>query len=303
MPQKIHIWSKNTHNPVLLFLHGGPGIPNRHKIRSEHLDLCDHFTVVGWDQRGTGGSYARCPAESLTLEQLIEDAEELSYWLCEVFDKEKLFILGGSWGTQLGSFLALKHPELVEAYLGFGQVVSGIKNEEISYNFALSQAEAAGDTQSIEILTRIGPPVRGVYNPIYEGLVEQRKIMNKYGGYAVEEKDYILGTALPILASPEYSIRDTWGILKGNHFCLENMWPRILDYDFLRDNPEPVYEMPYYIFQGKHDNNTPSSLVEEYYERIQAPKKDLIWFEHSAHSPLSEEPERFKKLLYEKFLG
>lgn len=303
LSQKIHLWSTDTSHPILLSLHGGPGIPNRDSLRRNHLDLCDSFTLVGWDQRGTGGSYAGCPAESLTLDRLVDDAAELIRWLQQHLGQEKVFILGGSWGTELGTFLALRYPELVSAYVGYGQVVSGIANEDISYAFSLEAARAAHDAESVKILEQVGPPVEGVYTPIVDGMLAQRKIMSKYGGHKVGKENYILDTVKDILFSPEYGLRDTWGILKGYRFCLENMWPSIVRYDFVNNDPSPHFSMPYYIFQGRHDQNTPSSLVEAYYETIEAPVKELIWFEHSAHGPLSEEPTRFKKLLREKLLA
>lgn len=300
--QKIHVWSRDRSRPLLLSLHGGPGIPNREKLRSSHLDLCDAFTLVGWDQRGTGGSYAGCPPETLTLDRLVEDAAELITRLCAEFGQERAFILGGSWGTELGTFLALRHPGLVAGYVGYGQVVNGIANEDLSYAYTLRKAKEAGDAKSIEVLERVGPPVKGVYDPVFDGLLAQRRILSLYGGHTVGKGNYLLDTAMPILASPEYGLRDMRGILKGSRFTLENMWPSIVDYDFVR-GIEPHFEMPYYIFQGVHDNTTPSDLVQEYYDAIQAPDKDLIWFEHSAHGPMSEEPERFKRLLREKLLG
>ena len=90
--QTIHIWGTKNENPVILFLHGGPGVPNRHDMAKDGFGLTDDFTVVAWDQRGTGGSYFGCDPESLTLEQLISDCAELISWLCKTLDKEKIFI-------------------------------------------------------------------------------------------------------------------------------------------------------------------------------------------------------------------
>lgn len=303
LPQKIHIWSTNTENPILLSLHGGPGGPDRDILRRRCLDLCDAFTLVGWDQRGTGGSYAGCSAESLTLDRLVEDAAELIRWLGKTLGHEKAFILGVSWGTELGTFLALRHPELVAAYVGSGQVVNGIENEDRSWSFALAEAEKAGDTKGVETLKKVGPPVKGIYTPVVDGLLAERKVMSKYGGYRTGKTNFMGTQVKRFLLTPEYGIRDTWGILKGYRFCLGNMWPSIVDYDFAGGHPEPKFAMPYYIFQGVQDRNTPSSLVEGYFERIEAPKKELIWFEHSAHSCLGEEPERFKELLRSRLLG
>ncbi len=299
--QAVHIWGTRQENPVVLFLHGGPGVPNRHGMAKNHMDLLEDFTIVAWDQRGTGGSYFGCAPETLTLDQLIADCAQLLDYLCRELDKKKIFLLGGSWGTELGTFVCQRHPDKVAGYIGYGQVVNGIENENLSYAFALEQAQAAGNAEDIAELERIGPPVDGQYKPVFEGLMAQRRIMKKYGGHSTKKGGYFSGTVVPILTSPELSIRDKIGTAKGYKVCLSQMWPTIVHYDFVKDCGP--FQMPYYIFQGRLDRNTPSALVQEFYDSIQAPDKDLIWFEHSAHGPLGEEPEKFKRLMREKFLA
>ncbi len=298
--QAIHIWGTKPENPVILFLHGGPGIPNRHGMARAHMDLTDDFTIVAWDQRGTGGSYCGGDPRTLTLEQLICDCKDLIDYLCNTLRKKKIFLLGGSWGTELGTFVCQRHPEKVAGYIGYGQVVNGIENENLSYAFALEKAKEANCAEDIAALEKVGPPVDGQYKPVFEGLMQQRRIMKKYGGHSTKGGSYFTTTVIPILTSPELSLRDKIGTAKGYKVCLSQMWPTIVHYDFVRDC-EP-FQMPYYIFQGRKDNNTPSSLVQAYYDSIVAPDKDLVWFENSAHGPLGEEPEKFKKLMREKFL-
>ena len=300
LKQTIHIWGTREENPVVLFLHGGPGVPNRHGMARAHMDLLDDFTIVAWDQRGTGGSYHGCDPETLTLDQLVSDCGKLMDYLCLSLRKKKIFLLGGSWGTELGTFVCQKYPDKVAGYIGYGQVVNGIENENVSYAFALEKAKAAGCAEDIAELERIGPPVDGQYKPVFEGLMTQRRIMKKYGGHSTKNTSYFKGTVMPILTSTELSIRDKIGTANGYKLCLSRMWPTIVHYDFIKDCGP--FRMPYYIFQGRHDNNTPSSLVQAYYDSIVAPDKDLVWFEHSAHGPLGEEPAKFKQLMREKFL-
>ena len=300
LKQTIHIWGTLVENPVILFLHGGPGIPNRHGMALAHMDLLDDFTIVAWDQRGTGGSYFGCDPKTLTLEQLISDCGKIIDYLCLSLHKKKIFLLGGSWGTELGTLVCQKYPEKIAGYIGYGQVVNGIENENVSYAFALEKATEAGCAEDIAELQRIGPPVDGQYKPVFEGLMTQRKIMKKYGGHSTKGGSYFSGTVVPILKSKELSIADKIGTALGYKVCLMNMWPTIVHYDFIRDCGP--FAMPYYIFQGRHDRNTPSSLVQAYYDSIVAPDKDLIWFENSAHGPLGEEPKKFKALMREKFL-
>lgn len=299
-PQKIHVRGSSAANPLLLVLHGGPGIPNRHSIFKRHADLCKDFTVAAWDQRGTGGSYRGVDPATLTVDRLVEDAAELAEYLCQKYGKQKLFLLGGSWGTQLGTMLLHRRPEWIAAYVGMGQTVNGEQNEDLSWRFCMEQARAAADTKSIAILNRYGPPAQGQYREGFRGLMAQRKILKKYGGHSLKKGGYLSGMALPMLLSGEYSPADIWGIVKGYKLVLTAMWPRLTAYDF--PSQCTAFKAPYYIFQGRLDRNTPSELVQAFYDRIQAPDKALIWFEHSAHNPLSEEPERFKSLLRDKLL-
>ena len=300
MQQTIHIWGTKSENPVVLFLHGGPGVPNRHGMAKNHMDLLDDFTIVAWDQRGTGGSYFGCDPATLTLEQLIGDCAELIEYLCRTLQKKKIFLLGGSWGTELGTLVCQRYGELVAGYIGYGQVVNGIENENVSYAYTLEKAKQAGCAEDIAKLEEIGPPVDGQYQPVFEGLMAQRSLLKKYGGHSTKKGGYFSGTVLPILTSPELSLREKIGTAKGYKVCLTQMWPTIVHYDFIRDCGP--FAMPYYIFQGRLDQNTPSSLVQAYYDSIEAPDKALVWFEHSAHGPLGEEPEKFKALMREKFL-
>ncbi|GKI13706.1 alpha/beta hydrolase [Oscillospiraceae bacterium] len=300
LAQKIHIRGEKLANPVLLFLHGGPGISNRDSVINREKDLCDAFTIVAWDQRGTGGSYWGAKRETLNKDQAIQDAAELVEYLCRELGKEKIFIWGGSWGTELGTYLCYRHPQHIAGYVGSGQLVNGALNEEISYDFAMAEAQKAGDEESVRILNQIGRPVNGCYRQVFKGMMAQRRIMKKYGGHSMKKGTYWSDTALPLLRSKEFSFTDKIGLARGYKKCLTYMWPSTIQCDFTTECTR--FEMPFYIFQGRHDNNTPSALVQSYFDSIQAPDKDLIWFEHSAHGPMAEEPEKYKKLLREKLL-
>lgn len=300
LKQKIHIIGTKKENPVLLVLHGGPGISNRHTVMTRESDLTDDFTVVAWDQRGTGGSYWGCKVETLSKDSLVEDARALVSYLCDKLNKKKVFILGGSWGTTLGTFLCYNYPEQIAGYIGFGQVVDGGMNEDISYAYTIECATKADDQESLEILRKVGPPIKGQYKPCFDGMMAQRKILAKYGGHNVKKMSYWESTVKPMLLSKEYSFSDKLGLIKGYKYCLANMWPTICDYNLRVEYNQ--FKVPYYIFQGRLDKNTPSDLIEEYYAILQAPDKDLVWFENSAHGVIGEEPAKFKATLREKFL-
>ena len=302
--QKVHIKALDEDNPVLLFLHGGPGVCNRHTIFADHSDLLDTFTIATWDQRGSGGSFKGVDVDTLTIAQLVEDANDLVNWLCKRFNKDKIFVIGGSWGSELGTYLSKKYPEHIAAFVGFGQVVDGALNETLSWEFCMEEARKANDQKSIDTLEKCGPPVMGVYKGgNYDGMMMQREVMMKYGGYSPNEKKrgYLTSTLIPMLTAREYSISDLWGIAKGHKVVLEKMWPECGRTNF--NKTATRFEIPFYIFDGRLDQNTTSYLVEDWYNKIEAPDKSLIWFENSGHNPMGDEGDKFKKLLREKLLA
>lgn len=300
LPQKIHIKGDNDRNPLLLFLHGGPGVCNRHTILTDHADLQKTFTVVTWDQRGSGGSYWGAKKDTLTIDRLVEDANDLINWLCALFQKDKIFIIGGSWGSELGTYLAQRHPEKIAAYVGFGQVVNGARNEEISFDFAMTEAVKAGDEASVAILKKVGPPVMGVYKGGFKGMMAQRRVMMKYGGYSQSEKkrSYFHSFVIPVFKSGEYSLTDLIGLVIGYKYVLTNMWNAVGETDFPRTCTK--FDVPFFVFDGALDQNTPASLVQDWFDTITAPQKELIWFEQSGHNPMGDEPARFKSLLIDR---
>lgn len=302
LPQKIHIKGQNESNPILLFLHGGPGVCNRHSVMTANADLCEVFTIVAWDQRGSGGSYKGAAVETLTVDRMVDDAHELVMWLCAEFKRDKIFIIGGSWGSALGTILAHRYPDNIAAYVGFGQFVNGPKNEELSFKFAYEAAEKAGDAKSLEMLNRVGPPEMGVYKGGFDGMMAQRRVMMKYGGYSQDKKkrSYFSSMVVPMIKSGEYTLSDFIGVAKGYKYVLTAMWPEVGALDFPRDYT--AFKVPYFIFDGRLDENTPASLVEDYFEVIKAPHKELIWFDKSGHNPLGDEPERFKALLIDRLI-
>ena len=297
--QKLHIVSKDITHPVLLFLHGGPGVVNRHSIMAHDRDLLDTFTVATWDQRGTGGSYAGVDHQRLTIAQLVEDARVVVEYLCDEFRKDKIFVIGGSWGSLLGIRLAYAYPEHIAAFVGFGQFVSGEKNEAISYQYTLDAAKKAGDEKAVKDLERVGPPVVGMYKGGFEGMMVQRNLMMKYGGYSKseEKRSYMESFVKPMLLSGEYSLGDLFGIVLGYKKVLKAMWPELGAEDLTK---YVSFNVPILIFDGRLDMNTPAELVEDWFAKIEAPEKELIWFENSGHNPMGDEPEKFKKLLREK---
>lgn len=161
----LRIRSQDISNPVVLFLHGGCGAADRPFIMKWNSPLAEYATIVAWDQRGAGLAYNRKVAktEVLTKELYINDLHNVVQYLKKRFTKNKIILVGHSFGSQLGVWYVQKHPENVESYVGIGQVVDAVRNEEISFEFTLNEAKKRNDKRAIKVLEQIGPPVNGFY--------------------------------------------------------------------------------------------------------------------------------------------
>jgi len=294
--QSICIRGNNINNPILLFVHGGPGDAAMPLMIGINPDLEKDFIVVNWDQRGAGKSfYPFKESDSLDYSTFVSDANELTEILLDRFNKKKIFIVGHSWGSVIATFAVQQHPERYYAYIGIGQVVNMKENERISYNYTLKEAANRQDKQAIEVLTRNG-------NDYYDQsdwlsrLLTQRKYLLKYGGAVYQNTSYRIFEKY-FLSSPEYSIMDVINRVRGSKQSLTYLWPKLMGVDLTKSAIE--FKVPVYFLEGVHDYNAPTNLVEEYFQMINAPQKEIFWFDQSAHFPQWEEPQKFHKVLRE----
>lgn len=289
VPQSIRIRTTNPKLPVLLFLHGGPGVCDRHWVLKDKSELANAATMVCWDQRGSGLSYdKKADTSVMTVSRMVEDAADLVELLCARFAKEKLIVVGHSWGTLLGTLLAHRHPEHIAAYIGMGQFVEGDRNETMSYDFVLDVATQKSDKKALEALAKIGAPVKGHYKNL-DDLMVQRNLMTKYGGGTYKGKESLMTSmVIPLIKSPEYKLSDLKRYSDGAFSSLRALWEEVVDFNLLEE--VPALTMPVYLTEGRHDQNTPPVIAQEWFEALDAPKKEWIWFEESAHSPIKEEP-------------
>ncbi len=297
LKQSILIRGHNKNNPVLLFLHGGPGSTEMSLAYAFQQDLEKHFTIVHWDQRGAGKSFRfGIPKSTMTFEQYEKDALELINYLKDRLNQEKVVLVGHSWGSALGIVLVHKYPEHFHAYVGIGQAVHLSEGEKISYEFVLKTAKEQNNKKAIKHLEKIKD--KEIWDLKYTQA--QRKWLTKFGGW------YHHATNSWVLLkynfnSPEYNLIDCFKFLLGALFSLNQMWkPLMKEPSFIGRINE--VKIPVFFLAGRYDYNTPSELVEEFYEQLEAPNKELIWFEESAHSPNYEEQENFDKIMIEKVL-
>jgi pimeloyl-ACP methyl ester carboxylesterase len=291
--QWISVRGRDRGNPVLLMIHGGPASPEMPSSWFFQNSWEDYFTVVQWDQRGSGKSYnANDPKTiqpTITAERMIEDAGEVVQYLRKRYEKNKIFVLGHSWGSLVGVSLAHAHPEWLYAYVGTGQMINGKENERVGYANTLRAAEAAGNRSAIAELKAIAPYPETDGSVPLEKLGKERHWSVVLGGLTYQRSTYDYYENLFRL-SPEYTEQDVAAIDKGSALSLGALIPAILNFNY---SDTVRFQCPIILFEGRHDNTTPAEVAAQWFKRVQAPDKKLVWFENSAHMAMVEEPGRF----------
>ncbi len=301
--QWIHIRGRDRNNPVLLYLHGGPGSASIGFEDAGQRPLEDYFTIVQWDQRQAGKSYYPMDeiGESMTVPRMIDDTEEVMQHLRERLNKEKIFLVGNSWGTYLGMHMVKRHPEWIHAYVGVGQLVKSLEGERTLYERLLMHAKQQNKQPLIKKLEAMEP------YPDPDNLVSSykannyflRKELNAIAGETLAhnfgyEEVVDLGDWI-IKFSPHYSLSE----LVTQHFGHSALSDT--RYDFVRQNLMKDlraeigmdFDVPIILFTGAHDWHTPRSISEKWFNEINAPYKKLIWFENSSHVVSLDEPGKY----------
>ena len=299
--QNIRVRSQSADLPVLLFLHGGPGVCDRNWVMKYQSDLSEVCTMVCWDQRASGKSCTKVSLNGgITVEMMIEDACAVVDELCRRFGKEKIYIVGHSWGSILGVMLTKRIPEKIAYYIGMGQFVEGAENERLSYEFCLNEARRVGDDKVVAKLEK-GAPVNGMY-PDKDAMMLQRDCLTKYGGAEYHCREGIVKSLLiPLIKSDEYSLPELVKYARGALTLPDKLWGEVIANNFF--DTASKLDVPVLITQGRHDYNTPSEIVSRWIDMLDAPAKEIVWFEESAHSPIKEEPELWGRFIREKIFS
>ena len=291
--QWITIRGMDQSKPVLLFLAGGPGGSQLAAARDQLSALENHFVVVGWDQPGSAKSYHAVPQSELNRQRYIDDGLTLVKYLCERFGKEKIYLVGESWGSALGIWMVQQQPERFNAFVGTGQMVSFLDTENECYALAMSTAKQRGDTQIVQNLMLQGPPPYhgdGVAMKMGTYLMYLFNVMSDNPEIA-----YSSHNTFTDLAGAEYGLYDKLTYILGLTNTLGNVYQQLYELD-LRDHARKL-DVPVYFFEGRHDINAPTHLVEDYDTLLSAPHKQIIWFEHSGHTPWADEHDLFVQTL------
>ncbi len=283
--QGMFIKSKNHRNPVLLYLHGG--IPDYFLTRKYPTGLDDYFTVVWWEQRGSGLSFsANIPAETMNLDQMISDTKEVTNYLRTRFGQEKIYLVGRSGGSYIGIQAAARAPELYHAYIGVGQMSDHFKSEKMAYDYMLKEYRDAGNRKMVRKLE-----ASPVTDEIPYGYLKLRdEAMHALGiGTTRNMTSIITGIFLPSLTCRDYTVTEKINLWRGKAQAgVHPLWDTILATDLFKQVPE--LKIPVYFFHGIYDYTVSYSLAKDYFEKLKAPIKGFYTFEKSAHSPIFEEP-------------
>lgn len=298
--QWVTIRGRDRSNPVLLFLAGGPGGSELPSTRIHLGRMEDHFVVVNWDQPGAGKSFGAVPAASLTPERYVADALSLVDHLRTRFGVEKVYLLGESWGTILGVWLVRDHPERFHAYVGSGQMVSTVENDRLGYELALRVLSEKGQIERRAALVAAGPP------PYTAGNLSLRYaaylgVLNEFMAERMSEEARRPDILLDALRAPEYGLWDKVNWIRGLMAVFNAVYPQLSDVDLAYQAPE--LRVPVVFLVGRHDRNAMADLAREYFEALEAPYKELVWFEDSGHPPLYSEADKVIDILVGRVLG
>ena len=299
--QGMFIKSKDETAPVLLWLHGGPGMPDYFLTQRYPTGLEDSFTVCWWEQRGSGLSYrADIPPETMTVEQFIADTLAVTHYLRHRFGQEKIYLLGHSWGSFIGIQAAARAPELYHAYIGMAQLVYQLTSERLAYDYMLKQFKEHGNRRMVRKLE--AAPVTMTGGTPHAYLAVRDQAMHHLGiGTTHDMKSVISGIFLRSFLSREYTLREKVNIWRGRAFSRSfGIWEKVIRTDLTKQVPE--LDLPVYFFHGIYDYTANYTLAKDYFEKLKAPVKGFYTFEQSAHSPILEEPEKAQKILQEDVL-
>ena len=299
--QGMFIESKDETKPVLLFLHGGPGMPEYFLTQRYPTGLEDYFTVVWWERRGAGLSYSpRIPRETLTVEQSIADTLEVTNYLRRRFGQDKIYLLGHSGGSFVGIQAAARAPELYHAYIGMAQMSYQLKSENLAYAYMLEQYAARGNKRMVRKLQNapvtMTPPLSRSYDLIRD------EVMHGLGiGTTRDMTSVVSGIFIPSWQSRAYTLGEKVNIWRGKAAARAAQWNEMVSTDLTQK--VPALDLPVYFLHGAYDYTVSYSEARAYFAQLQAPRKGFYTFARSAHSPVFEEPQKAQQILREDVLA
>jgi len=284
----LSLRGQDRSKPVLLFLSGGPGGSQLVTARHCFADLERDYVVVTWEQPGAAKSYSAISPEDITLDTYLSDGAAVTDLLRSEFGQDRIYLMGESWGSALGLMMARDHPEHYRAFIGTGQMVDFLETDRIDYQTALDDARASGNQKLVGQLEKQGPP------PYESGTaLKTAAFLSPLNGLSARSGQLhsAVFSSMDGVYGVEYGLLDKvrffWGLLR----VLDTFYADLYPIDLRQSAAEQ--QIPIHIFHGRYDYNAPAGLAEDYYARLSAPSKSLVYFEHSAHNPWQTENELF----------
>lgn len=303
MKQGMFIKGKDDTKPVLLLLHGGPGMSDYFMAQNHPTGLEEEFIVCYWEQRGTGLSFSNnIDPGTMTKNQFVADTIAVTNYLRQRFGQGKIYLMGHSWGSYLGLQTAVRNPELFHAYIAMSQVVDQRLSEKIAYDAMLNSFKKSQNKKMSKKLEAIPIMESDEAFKKYAGSLLRDQAMHRLGaGTTHEMRSVVKGIFFPTLRCTDYTPMERLNIWRGKAFSRQTgLRDEMYAFDAVRQ--VPVLDIPIYFMAGYFDLTCCYSLQKAYYEKIEAPKKGFYTFYRSAHSPLFEEPAAIIKILREEVL-
>jgi pimeloyl-ACP methyl ester carboxylesterase len=293
--QWIRIRGADASNPVLLLIQQGPGLPMINEARRfEHLlGLEQVFTVVYWDQRGCGRSLrGREGRTGVNMDLMVADTVLLLEYLRNRFGG-KTNIAGFSFGAALAALAAAQRPDLVATFVATGMDIDGAAAASGAYEFALRTARQRGNRRATRQLEAIGPPPHLTSKQFGTRV----RCASNFGGVTRNQTYATLARGLvsSLVRCADYSAGDVIRTVRGVTATQAALLPDLATMDLTRTLPR--IDVPVVMVQGRHDQVAPGESAQQYASSLQAPRKQLIWFENSAHTPHLDEPAKFRDVL------
>lgn len=294
--QGMILKGKNVRNPVLLFLHGGPGLPEYFLEQQHPTGLDQLFTVCWWEQRGSGLSYSRrTPEASITQDQLVADTIAVTEYLRARFDCDRVYLMAHSAGTALGMRVVARAPELFHAYIAVAQITRQMESERLAYSYVVDQARSSGDKRLLKALARVRFEAAAELPPAWRSVRDSA--MHRMGVGTMHDMHSVArGVMLASLMNREYSAVEKLNLWRGK---LSRPSARMFTKILASDIPAEIrsIDIPVYFFHGRHDYTVSYALARQYFDELRAPQKAFYTFPASAHSPIFEEPSRSREIL------
>jgi pimeloyl-ACP methyl ester carboxylesterase len=290
--QFVLVRGEDRNNPVILMLHGGPGLATS-PLFAWYRPWEKHFTIVQWDQRGAGKTYGRYgdATPDLTERRIVEDGIALSAYLCRHLHKKKIVLLGHSWGSELGLRMIAERPDLYAAYVGTGQVVNDAQDETLAYMMILTRARKSGDTKTVALLEKIG---RAPYKNA-DTLLAERQAVAPYSPANEQPGQYLARSIPAAFFAPGFSLKDIWDASFAGFYSLRVLEPAMEHFDAYRLGMK--YDVLMFFVQGEQDTVTPTPLVQAFARNISAPYKEVIVLKDDGHGALLTDPDAFLRAL------